>query len=271
MYNLLEKDNVKFIKIDEFEKLGYIKHAYSTKIGGISSGEKYAGLNLGFSTEDSSENIRKNYQLFCNAIDINIEDLVLSSQIHEDAIYKASCNDRGKGIVVDSDIKGIDGLITNEKNTALTLFSADCILVMVVDKEKKAIGACHAGWKGTVKAITKKLIERMQEEYGTRPENVIACICPGIGPCCFEVKNDVLIEFEKVFGRDNDIILYAKEDGKANINLWNANRRLLSMAGVKDENIHVIDMCTCCDDEKFYSYRRDGKMTGRMAAVIELI
>lgn len=281
MYSIKEKDGVNFITLDEFNKLPFIKFAYSTKVGGVSKAanpdESYGGLNLGFATLDNKDNIKENYNIFCRASDIEINDLVLSNQIHEDEIYKADKKDRGKGIFFESDIKGVDGLITSEKNTALTLFSADCVLIAVVDTEKKVIGACHAGWKGTVKGITKKLIEAMEKEYGTRSEDVIACICPGIGPCCFEVKNNVALEFERVFNHIDGIINYnnKNQDNEKsetiNINLWKANKEMLIAAGVLEDKIYTIDLCTSCNRELFYSYRIDGKGTGRMALIIELI
>ena len=273
MYRFEVKNKIKFIVDEEIEKISFIKHAYSTNIGGVSKGERFSGLNLGFSTEDENESVRENYKLFSKAIGIDLNDFVLSNQIHEDIIYKAGKKDRGKGVIIDSNIKGVDGLITNEKNVAITLFSADCTLILAVDIENKAIGACHAGWKGTVKSITKKLIKKMEEEYGTKAENVKISILPAIGACCFEVRKDVEENFRKTFGENNDIISSCgiiNGEEKFNINLWNANKKLLLDAGVRESNISVIDLCTCCNDY-FYSYRRDGKGTGRMAAVIEII
>ena len=140
------------------------------------------------------------------------------------------------------------------------------------DPVKKAIGLAHAGWRGTVLEIAAKTVQRMQELYGSRPRDILAGISPSIGPCCFEVEEDVGGIFEAMFPDDLDaIVLPGNTSGKWMIDLWEANKRILLGAGLLEENITVTDLCTKCQEEYFYSHRRQGPKRGTMAAFLELI
>ena len=147
---------------------------------------------------------------------------------------------------------------------------ADCVPIMFYDPIKKAIGVAHAGWRGTVKQIVKKSVEKMVDEYNCNPKDIIAGIGPSIGPCCYEVGPEVITEFEKTLVEMDGIIKDIKDDDKGHLNLWQANKIQLHQAGVRENNIEIADLCTHCHPDLFYSYRHQGKKSGRFAAGIML-
>ena len=149
------------------------------------------------------------------------------------------------------------------KNTPLVIFTADCIPVLLSDKEGRAVGAVHAGWRGTVMKIPNKAAELMIKTYDISPENIFAAIGPGIGKCCFEVGEEVAKEFNSSFVKKGT-------DGKFFVDLWAANFAALCEAGISPENISVAGICTKCNCGDFYSYRKMGDKTGRLGALIEI-
>lgn len=245
----------------EMNKLG-IKNCFTMKTGGVSSGN-IEGLNLGFRVNDDKESVLKNYRLVANDLELDFDSIVTSKQTHSNNIRIIENEDRGKGVTKVSDIEDTDGLITGEKNLPLVVFSADCYPVLLADKEKKAVGAVHSGWRGTLSGISGKAAKVMVEELGVNPENIIAAIGPGIGRCCFETEIDVASKFEKC---------YVSEKGKEKflIDLPEVIKNSLIKNGVKEENIFFADRCTVCESDKFYSYRVQKEKTGRMGAFISL-
>lgn len=264
-----EKDKVVYYTIPSFEQTGLVKHAFSSRKGGISSGS-YSSLNLGFNTKDDRENIVENYKIICKALEINPENLVLSNQIHEDGIAVVNSSDRGKGIWRDSDINGVDGLITNDKEVALVTFYADCVPLFFLDPVKKVIGLSHAGWRGTVLEIGKKTIEKMTNQFQCNPKDVLVGIGPSIGHCCFEVDENVVIEFQKNIQNIQDAIT-AKQNNKYHIDLWAVNKKSLMEAGVPENNITISSLCTVCNQQEFFSHRGQNGIRGTLAAVMELV
>jgi YfiH family protein len=153
--------------------------------------------------------------------------------------------------------------------------TADCVPVLIADTRARAVGAFHAGWRGTVARIVEQGVATMGREFGSKPEDLIAAVGPSIGPCCFEVGEEVRVEFERAFGYAREMISDGV-GGKARVNLWEANRRQLMAAGVGAEAIAVVGACTACArDEhgrrKFFSYRAEKGVTGRMLNVIGVV
>ncbi len=248
--------------IDEhLEETGYIRHGFTTIKGGYSTG-KIQGLNLGFRVGDRIESVMKNYKAVSGDLGLSISNMVLAKQTHTDNVRVVTAEDKGKGLTKESDIEDTDGLITNEKNIPLVVFSADCIPVLLADKHGRAIGAVHAGWRGTVMKIPQKAVSLMAENYGIKPRDIVVSIGPGIGKCCFEVGEEVAKEFAPSFVKKG-------ENGKFYVDLWEANASALMEIGVLKKNISIAKICTKCNDD-FYSYRRMGDKTGRMGALIEL-
>jgi YfiH family protein len=256
-----------YYTIDALEATGEVKTCFSTRTGGISTGSYYS-LNLGFKSGDDIACVKRNFELLCDAAGFSREDLVLSDQVHGDRYRIVGRKDRGKGTVIDSDIVGVDALITNERGVALCIFTADCVPVFLYDRENKAAALCHAGWRGVAGDIVLKTVDAMKASYNSSPKDMTAAIGPSIGPCCFNVGTDVAGVFEKMFPDTDNIVMGAA--GGCRVNLWNAVNQQLKSAGVKESDIICSGLCTSCCSE-FYSYRRDRGKTGRMISILQLI
>lgn len=267
--NIQTIDGVMLVTFPHFDKTELIKHCFSTKIGGVSEGI-YDSLNLGFTRGDKEDNVRENYRRLCKVIGINQEDLVFSHQVHKTNIHVVSAEDKGKGYVRSNDLREIDGLITNVPGVPLITFYADCVPLYFLDPVKKAIGSSHAGWRGTVGKIGKITVERMIETYGSDPKDILVGIGPSIGLCCFEVGEEVAIEFKKAFPSHQDDIIKAGQMDKYMVDLWTANKYALLEAGIAEKNIQITDLCTKCNTDYFYSHRGHHGKRGSLAALMEL-
>ncbi|SHM07246.1 conserved hypothetical protein [Caldanaerovirga acetigignens] len=267
-FELRKKGDVEFLIIPSFEETGLVRHAFSTRRGGFSVNH-CESLNLGFNKGDDRQIVLKNYEVFCDAVGIKMENLVASNQVHESEIYVAGKEDRGKGILIKSDITGKDALITREKEVALVTYYADCVPLFLLDPITPAVGLVHAGWRGTVKKIGMKTVKKMIEVFNT-PVGKLLC---GIGPCiagsCYEVDDNVVEKFKDAFEYWKTLVKY-KGNGRWLLDLVKANKMQLEDMGVNPENITVSGLCTHCCSDLFYSYRRDKGVTGSLAAVIEL-
>jgi len=155
-----------------------------------------------------------------------------------------------------------DGLITSTRGLALSLRTADCLPILLVDPRKGVVAAIHAGWRGATAGIATEAVRRMSLEFAVDPRDLFAAIGPGIGECCYKVGPEVAIEFRKYFPERADL------DGKTNINLAEANRRQLLDAGMMGDRIETIEACTSCDANLYHSYRREGARAGRMVSFI---
>ena len=164
-------------------------HCFSTRFGGVSEGA-LASLNLGTHRGDRPENVLENYARLGRAAGFAPEETVFTKQVHSALVERVGRADCGRGLQRETE-HGVDGLVTNEPGVALTIFSADCTPVLLFDPIARAIGAAHAGWRGTAAGIAARAVEAMQREFGCRPENIRAAIGPCIGPCCFETDDDV--------------------------------------------------------------------------------
>jgi len=267
-YKINALNGVEFYKNKLLEESKLVNHGFSTKIGGVSK-NAYSSLNLGINTDDLDLNVRNNFYLFTEAIGTKLESLVLSDQVHSDKIHTVEYKDCGKGIIYNSDIKGVDALITNKRNVALATFYADCTPILMLDTVKKVIASVHSGWRGTLLRISQKTVNKMVKEYDSDPKNIICVIGPSIKSCHFEVGKEVFDEFKDVFGEEAILNSYFKND-KYYINTDALNVISLKKAGIVDENISVCPLCTYCNNNLFFSHRADKGKTGRMCAVIEL-
>ncbi len=262
---------VVYITYPNLEKLDFINHASSTREGGITKTSYLSKMNLGYHTDDTKENVLENFKIFANAIGTNVNNMVSSSQFHNANIKIATSLDRGKGIVKDSDYEDFDGLVTNEKNVALTIFGADCVPILFADKNKKAIGAAHCGWKGTYKELAYLMIEKFKNEYNSNPEDIIIAIAPCIHICCYEVDQKLFYDFKEKFYDFSKTNAFKEQNGKYFLDLPIINKLLLLNAGVKEENILICDLCSGCNSDMLFSHRKSNGKRGIMASVIEII
>ncbi len=261
------KNGVSFLRFPSINKLGFVNHAFSTKLGGISSGE-FSSMNLSFNRGDSYENVIENYKRLCLASDINFDTLVASAQDHNTFIRTVTDKEIGIGITKPRDLQSVDGLITNVPNVTLVIYFADCVPIILVDPVKKAIGAVHSGWRGTVKEIAKVAIDKMKIEYGCNPENFICTIGPNINKCCYEVDENVFKEFNKLTHLSPEKFIQHTNNNKYMIDLSETNKQILLNCGVQEKNISVSDLCTKCNSELLFSHRATNGRRGGMAGFV---
>ncbi len=265
---LQKKNGVAFFQYDTYNKLPWITHAFSTKMGGVSTG-CFATMNLGFGRGDKDEAVAENYSRFGSAVGFDWTKAVLSWQTHTTNIRKVTVKDAGKGTVRERDYRDIDGLITNVPGLTLVTFYADCVPLYFVDQKHKAIGLSHSGWRGTVNRMGQKTLAAMYEAYGTMPEDVTAAIGPSICQDCFEVGPEVAERFAAAFSREQmtEICRPGRGD-RLHLDLWKANEYVLKEAGVPQAQILTTNVCTRCNPDLLYSHRIMGAQRGTLAAVL---
>lgn len=242
-------------------------HGISTRHGGVSTGA-YASLNLGLHVSDEQAAVVENRRIFCKGLQVEPERTVTCQQVHGSNIVRVSKAEAGAGFAdYETAIADTDALITNEVGLPLMLFFADCTPILLADPVHKAVGLAHGGWKGTVAAIAAQTVAMMRQEFGSRPEDLLAAIGPAIGPCCYAVGTEVAQQFRQAFP-DFQAQILREEDGEIKLDLWQANALQLQAAGLKPEHIEVAGVCTACHNKQFFSYRADKGKTGRIAALI---
>lgn len=257
-----------FPKLSEYER--DVIHGFSTRLGGVSH-DHLASMNLSFSRGDERENVLENHRRFAAVLGYDEKRLVFSDQVHLTNFHKVTQADCGKGIIRESDIKEIDGLVTNIPGIPMITFYADCVPLFFYDSVKKVIAMAHSGWRGTVERIGAKMVSYMHTEYGSEPSDIICAVAPSICQSCYEVSEDVAEQFFSVFGKDNgDELLYRKENGKYQLNLHKACEITLLEAGILPEHLDVTDLCTCCNPDFFYSHRASSGKRGNLAGVMML-
>lgn len=265
----IEKGNLTYFVFESFEKTGVVNHCFSTRKGGVSTG-CYESMNLSF-RNDKKENVIKNFEIICSAIGADYKNVVFSDQVHDDKLYDVVEADRGKGLLRESDIKCKDGLITDKSGVVLTTFYADCVPLFFLEPNKRVIALTHSGWRGTVKCIGQKTVEKMAADYGCKKENILAGIAPSIGKCCFEVDYPVVKEFEENLSFSRKYIFKDElKAGKYKVDLQGINKEILLNSGLKEENIEIAGICTRCEHELLFSHRYMGAERGSLAALMEL-
>lgn len=270
VFNEKRVGEVLYLTYPLLESTGIIKHGFSTRVGGVSEGV-CSTMNLSFSRGDDENAVRENFRRMANALDVEEDSFVFTQQTHTTNVRKVTLEDKGKGLTRKLDYQDIDGLITNVPGLCLSTFYADCVPLYFVDPVKKAIGLSHSGWRGTVGKIGCVTVQKMQEEYGSNPENIIAAIGPSICQDCYEVSEDVIVEFQNHFDKKYwKELYYKKENGKYQLNLWKANEIVLEEAGVLKEHIAVTNLCTCCNHESLFSHRASKGKRGNLAAFLAL-
>ena len=266
-----EKNGVRYLQFPALIETGVCRHLFSTRMGGVSKGH-LGTMNLSYSRGDEKENVDENFRRIADVLDCSMEDFVLSHQTHTTNVKVVTAQDKGRGIVKELGYTDIDGLVTNEPGIVLSTFYADCVPLFLVDPVKKAIGLSHSGWRGTVEKMGKVTIQKMTQEYGSDPKDIIAAIGPSICVDCYEVSMDVADAFREAFKEADNLeqIVIPKSIEKAQLNLWEANLAVFLEAGVKKENIILPDICTACNKELLFSHRASNGKRGNLGAFLML-
>lgn len=237
-------------------------HGFTTRHGGVSPAP-FDSLNLGLHRGDKDENVAENRRRLANALGFDMEKLVLTHQTHSDIVR----------VVTSADAVGFDhrlypqsdAIITNEPGVALWVFTADCTPILLQDPVTGAVGAVHAGWRGTASAIVAKTVEKMCLTFHCDPKNIRAAIGPNIGFCCFETDRDVPQAMLDTFG-DAAKPFIRQQGEKYYVNLKELNALALRQVGVKD--IAICDACTVCQCDRFWSHRVTKGVRGSQGAII---
>jgi YfiH family protein len=282
---------INLIQVPELSRLSWQIHGFSTRTGGTTTCYGGRSLNLGFTQHDKRTNVEQNRRTLLVKFGATSGKgartkpwpMVTLRQIHSDIIH----------VVTAPTAKPLagDGLVTNVPGIALGVQTADCFPVLLIDKKHKAVGAFHAGWRGTIQRIAEKGLGVMRHEFGTTPDDVVAAIGPGIQGCCYEVGEELKANFESQFDYASELFRDSQESDpvrekypmlfmnqrapghgdmciKMFLDLREANRRQLTAAGVPEKNVISLEDCTSCDAKRFFSYRADRGNTGRMMAVV---
>ncbi len=238
-------------------------HGFTTRLGGVSR-DVLESLNIGTRRGDSPENVVKNYEILGSALGFDPRKAVLTRQTHTDIVRRVGKAQHGAGLFA-PDLPECDALITDEPGTALVVFTADCTPILLHDPVTGAVGAVHAGWRGTVSAIAAKTVREMVSAFGCRESDIRAAIGPNIGQCCFETGADVPGALISALG--DAVTAYIQPAGeKFYVDLKGVNAMLLRRAGV--EHVEQSTLCTACRTDLFWSHRRFGARRGSQGAVI---
>ena len=239
-------------------------HCFSTRLGGVSEGI-FESLNLGIHRGDKPANVLENYRILGRALDFSIRQTVFTRQTHTAIVRAVDDSNAGEGLFFPVP-QECDGLVTDTPGLVLTVFTADCTPILLHDPVTGAVGACHAGWRGTVADIAGNTVRAMVREYGCEPRNLRAAIGPNIGFCCFETDADVPEAVRALLGADAEPFIRTV-GSKYRVDVKGINAFLLRRAGV--ETIDVSTECTACNPDRFWSHRVTHGQRGSLAALIK--
>jgi YfiH family protein len=280
------RQKIQNLQAENLANLPWLVHGFSTRAGGFS--KDYGGnvLNLGFTREDSRAAVDRNRLAFQKALGVADWPMATVHQVHSDLIWPADATHPGVG----------DGLITQTPGLLLSVRTADCQSILLVDVKRRAVGVLHAGWRGTLKRIAEKGVGEMRRCFGSRPADLRAALGPAIHGCCYEVGEEVRDLFQTQFEYADSLFTETKESDpirdrypllfltarapghiepclpvKIRLDLVEANRRQLLAAGVRRRQIWASPLCTSCHTDLLFSYRAENGKTGRMMAVAGMV
>lgn len=253
-----------FELLSQFEDL---VHGVFGRHGGV-SGPPFTSLNVSYAVADLSESVRENRKILCAALSIPYQRLVVAKQVHGiDVVVVDETADPSDPDDWYRLLPSADAIITGRPGHYPMMTFADCVPLVFFDPKTRGLGIAHGGWKGTAAHVARHTVEAMIGTFGSRPEDLLVGIGPSIGPCCYEIKEDVASRVRESV-RSTDGILLDLADGTIHLDLWEMNRRQLREAGVSPDCIELAGLCTACHTETFFSNRAERGSTGRFGAVI---
>ena len=300
--DLISRGGLTWIEQPFFVRYPWLIHAFSTRLGGVSRG-RWGGLNLGFTKGEPGTGVRKNRELFLHQLGAEHFALAAIRQIHSAAVYQVERNTRSEleyrlAGGTPTGPPGLarpegDALLTDQAGILLSVRTADCLPVLLADPAHRAVAAVHAGWRGALARIVEKAVGEMRRVFGSEPARLLAVLGPCIRVCCYEVGEDVEEAFQGRFPNADKFFRRrtgpsaprpvkhslsflnlqppghsAGSDPRAHLDLVAVAVGQLYTAGLAPRHVAVVDLCTACRTDLFYSYRREGNGTGRMLAVI---
>ncbi len=239
-----------------------VPHCFTTRLGGVSTGY-LESMNIGAHRGDERRNVAANFDILAQAIGFLPENLVLTRQEHTDLVRVVTKWDHAG--LDHHDYPVCDGLVTNEPDTALVVFTADCTPILLHDPVTGAVGAAHAGWRGTAADIAGKTVEKMVEVFGCDPRNICAAIGPNLDLCCFETDSDVPEAMLSAFGQ------VAEQWIRPVGNKFYVNLKAINAHGLRRRGVIRMDIsgdCTMCCHDRYWSHRFTKGIRGSQGAII---
>ena len=252
--DLKRSNGIPYFEIPEIARLGWVRHAFLTRMGGTSP-PPFESLNFGKDSGDSEDHVSRNKNLAASSFGFAPRQLILLHQVHQDGILVLKDPE-------DHLLAGLeyDAMITHSPDRFLGIKTADCLPILILDKTKKVVAGVHAGRQGTAYQITRKVLRKMKTEWGCLPGDLWIAVGPSIGPCCYEID-------EKVFLQEWKSLSRSKGAGRWMVDLPGINMAQMEMEGIREDQIFRINLCTRCHPELFFSYRGEGR-TGRQLSFI---
>lgn len=238
------KDEALYYELEQLKDIGFIKHLFTTRIGWTNENTKSEISTIFNIPETDIINVKQVHGTEIKIVDLDVEDFEKFSDIEA------------------------DGLITSIPYIALITYHADCVPIYFIDKVKRIIGIAHGGWRGTYDNISGKMVDKLEKCFGSKPKDILVGIGPSIGPCCYEVSNELGDQFSKRYIGFKDIV-YRRKD-KILLDLWRVNYLQVLEKGIDKKNIILSEACTSCNNDKFHSYRKEKGTKNRMVAAISL-
>jgi polyphenol oxidase len=265
-----EQNGLVYFSYHHFEPFERMLSIVSSRQVGVSA-QPYDSLNLALSVGDDPASVMTNRRLLCEAIGVEVDSMTVAQLVqgtHIEVVISSSqglrAAERAQRFV------DTDGLITNIPDVPLFIFIADCAALSFFDPVRKVIGIGHAGWRGTVGGIARKMIEAMNAAFDCHPADLLVGISPSIGPCCYQVRGDVVAAFHEVYPEQASTFFQQQDDGSIHLDMWKALTCQLRSSGIQEAHIELAGICTACRTDMFYSNRAEGGKTGRFTGMITL-
>lgn len=258
----IRQNDLIYYQFTTLRHLSELSHGIFTRRGGVSPAP-FDSLNVGLTVGDDEQCVHENRRRMSDALGVSEPETRTTWQVHGTDVLLARHGDAAAWPPPKA-----DAIITSDPYLPLTMRFADCVPLLLYDPVKRAIGLAHAGWRGTVSGVAQATIRAMASAFGTRPGDVLAGIGPSIGPCCYEVGPEVVVQVRDAFPEAPDLIHPAEGSYGPHFDLWAANERALRQAGV--QSIDRANLCTACHTHEFFSHRAEAGRTGRFGALVSL-
>lgn len=259
-------ENLAYYTFPLFDAYSGLTCLVSTRLGGVSTGS-LRSLNLSFRTGDTEEAVIENRRRLNAVLGVRAERVAQAQLVHGNHIEKVTEQAPFDAFYT---FPSTDGFVTNLRNRPLFIPIADCTAIAFFDPNQEVIGLVHAGWKGVINRIPQRMVEMMHTVYGCQPENIRVGISPGIGPCCYQVQEDVVSIFTDAFPEDASRFFLLQSEDTIHLDMWTALRWELQGVGIVPEHLEVAEICTACHTDEFYSHRAEQSRTDRFACPLVL-
>jgi polyphenol oxidase len=267
-FSLIKRGELAYLQAPLFNAGDLVQHAFSTRTGGCSSGN-LSSLNMAFHTGDHLDNVLENRSRFFKLFEADHRQIVSAIQVHGTEIAVFNHNHKGEGALPQSATKSCDALITTEPDLILSAYAADCQLLYFCALDRPLVALVHAGKQGALGRIGQKVVNYLEEQYYVRPDRLLAAMSPAVCRCCYQVGEQDAALFRQA-GWDDQRYLETSGEDSFKLDLGAINLEQLLTAGINHDNIAISELCTSCNPDLFYSYRRDRGITGRMIGFIVL-